>query len=1218
MTRNNLSPLPWFTDITRQGYRRSYAYGKLFPNGAPMHQLLPFQLPIVTQKAVSIKSVTLQYLDGGYIDVTADILKAGLVVKNYIATHGYNVIVFPCNSDWLSRPVATAGRDTTYLHEGYAFLHLQLVRGSGDAEEVLDYYSEVMSLVSSTYGYLSVEWQSLTDVLFDGGRIVYDDVPSYINRLYLRAEVGLPEYEFNEDGEDRNGYFFATKQTSEKKYHFSFLATEEMCDAMRIIGMSDIITVTDTDGRVYHCDTFLMTPSWQEQGYLAAVDCEFQTDTVVVRPANAIEVSTIAVRFYNSKGEEIKTLSVGYGQSEEVISISPNFKGTSVISNVDWLKVNEFNGEIRLIADTNSTGASRNGTITAMTPYGKVTTLSVLQGGTDVYNLTINVTPVDAYLTVNGAVQSLVNGSVTLSLSPGLANIQVYRAGYTSKTIAYTMPASDATLDIALPATSTLEVSSTTLSLAGASNSTATFDITSNSSWTIAVSNTWVKVSRASGTGNATITVTTSSANTTGASRSLTLTIKTADGATQTITATQATGESEGGTTTDTVATFTPLEQNISLDDPTALFTVSDPCNHGWGFVSGGRSFYWIETWEKISGNDSVTADEDGARGTGNAVIALKATISQATQLSSDVYFYDKTKSSSKTYPVLNFVDTSGSTAISFIIASVSPSNATVYINGKETKRVDCYAGDTITVLARADGYKEYTATYTMGTSSKSVNVTMEKEDTAVEVVRPSVTTTVLSFDKSGGSKSVAVTDADNVGWVFYSDSDWIQISGGASYEGSGSKSGISISASENTGAERNGNILFGDKDGTISTITVTQAKAATLPAWGVADKTASVGADGGKITVSVNDADNIGWDVSVSPSTIGAEIEKFGTGVVVTFPANTGSARSATINLTSTDGGIMYDTITVTQAATLGNPATIVQNTNEYTHKAQSEVYPFVVTDSDNTGWSIDDTAEWTTIDGASKPQKGSGLPKFAIDENTGTSTRSTTVTFVPVIGSSQKFTITQKGIIKATPTALSFDWNGNQKSIKITAESGRTYTLSTATDWIAVGDTTSKSYTGSGTATIAIFCDANDSVSDGRSGSLTLLTDEGDRVIIPITQAAYQPTPATVELLLDNPENISYKGFGKTALFQVTDEDSAGWKLTMDESSDGSEWLSLWSMSYGSEQVGTTTVYAMASGTLTGNVTKTMKVTFTPLRGGGKSQTFTFTQPDVPQIGG
>ena len=44
--------------------------------------------------------------------------------------------------------------------------------------------------------------------------------------------------------------------------------------------MSDNVIITNK-GDEYSADTFLITPKWQEGGFLAAVEAEFQCDTVI-------------------------------------------------------------------------------------------------------------------------------------------------------------------------------------------------------------------------------------------------------------------------------------------------------------------------------------------------------------------------------------------------------------------------------------------------------------------------------------------------------------------------------------------------------------------------------------------------------------------------------------------------------------------------------------------------------------------------------------------------------------------------------------------------------------------------------------------------------------------------------------------------------------------------------------------------------------------------
>ena len=124
------------------------------------------------------------------------------------------------------------------------------------------------------------QWWDVENLVFDAGQIVYQN-PNFRNVLYLCTELGKPDYVFEEEGEERDGYFFPEKQISEKTYKCTILAPEYLCDVMRFIRMADYVVVTDKYGRKYNCDTFLITPKWQTQGNLASVEIEFQTDTVV-------------------------------------------------------------------------------------------------------------------------------------------------------------------------------------------------------------------------------------------------------------------------------------------------------------------------------------------------------------------------------------------------------------------------------------------------------------------------------------------------------------------------------------------------------------------------------------------------------------------------------------------------------------------------------------------------------------------------------------------------------------------------------------------------------------------------------------------------------------------------------------------------------------------------------------------------------------------------
>ena len=260
-SNNNISVLPFYTNIDEQNHRKSYAYGEIYPLFSQAGMLLPFQIQR-THRNNAISQVRLYRKDGTLVDtLTQAMTEAGLQIVPFSA-YGYDIILFPAvfpisQVNWM---------------DGQYYLTVR--------DGVQTWYSEIFTVVQNISSYLKIEWYNDDDLVFDGGRFVFNN-PQFHNFLYFATEVGKPEYTFEEEGESRDGFFFPEKQLSEKRYKCTILAPEYLCDVMRLIRMCDHVRVTDKYGRVYDCDQFLITPEWQEQGDLASVEIEFETDTVV-------------------------------------------------------------------------------------------------------------------------------------------------------------------------------------------------------------------------------------------------------------------------------------------------------------------------------------------------------------------------------------------------------------------------------------------------------------------------------------------------------------------------------------------------------------------------------------------------------------------------------------------------------------------------------------------------------------------------------------------------------------------------------------------------------------------------------------------------------------------------------------------------------------------------------------------------------------------------
>ena len=169
------------------------------------------------------------------------------------------------------------------VYFGCAYLEIELSNGKTFYSDIFKFHNEhEMSKM------LKIEWLDNENLEFDAGHIDY--TPPFKNEVYLKTQLGKPKYPFEEEGEERGGYFFPEKQISKKTFRFSAHGIPEyLVDAMRIIRMSDNVIITSF-GIEYTSDTFLLEPVWTDVGDVATCNCEFDTDTVVKKIGGWIDI----------------------------------------------------------------------------------------------------------------------------------------------------------------------------------------------------------------------------------------------------------------------------------------------------------------------------------------------------------------------------------------------------------------------------------------------------------------------------------------------------------------------------------------------------------------------------------------------------------------------------------------------------------------------------------------------------------------------------------------------------------------------------------------------------------------------------------------------------------------------------------------------------------------------------------------------------------------
>ena len=264
MKNNNLSVLPWYDSIEKQDFKKSYAFGAVYPLFMLKGYINPFQ----------IVNIDVDDFDDGYTIELVN-FQTGVAVNVTTAMSPYISVAYVTgifgNVIFMTdQPVINSPKIGRYFLRITTALH--------------QYFSDVITFVDSVSPFLKLEWWDVNDLQLEYGTLFYENY-GFQNLLYLQTELGKPEYTFTDEGEERNGYFFPTKQISEKVFKFNFLSSEYLLDVMRLIRMSDYIRITDPFGRCYNANQFDIKSEWETQGNLASATVQFQTDAVVKKIA---------------------------------------------------------------------------------------------------------------------------------------------------------------------------------------------------------------------------------------------------------------------------------------------------------------------------------------------------------------------------------------------------------------------------------------------------------------------------------------------------------------------------------------------------------------------------------------------------------------------------------------------------------------------------------------------------------------------------------------------------------------------------------------------------------------------------------------------------------------------------------------------------------------------------------------------------------------------
>ena len=256
LINNNISPLPFYDDISLQNHRKDYAFGQVYPLITFKNMLLPFQVVLASGDSIEWARLY-NFNTGTYTTITDSLKENGLELKSY---NSFKLLKYPG-----TLPIVEI------KYEGLYYIAISIA-GLGTI------YSDVFTVTNRVDDYLLLEYNNSYNFVFKNGIVDFSD--SFKFKCYLNTQVGKPEYDFEEEATERMGYTFVESQVSKKVYKFTFLAPEYLCDALRIVRLCENKQITSKT-QTYDLTTFSMNPEWEDQGDLASVECEFETDTVI-------------------------------------------------------------------------------------------------------------------------------------------------------------------------------------------------------------------------------------------------------------------------------------------------------------------------------------------------------------------------------------------------------------------------------------------------------------------------------------------------------------------------------------------------------------------------------------------------------------------------------------------------------------------------------------------------------------------------------------------------------------------------------------------------------------------------------------------------------------------------------------------------------------------------------------------------------------------------
>lgn len=261
-TFNNFSPLAFREKSMKATYKKWYAYGKEFALPFSTTELPPFQFTVVNLPSFDPTTVEVFLVD----EATGTRVATGIKIKvDSMDGHGSVLYVSPGSNVYAKSIDPGVYRAEFAIPEGETYVSTPICVTDG---------------IETNTNFVKLEYWNDEKLAYPNGFVTTGTDNDFKFQMYIPTTFFKPKYEFEEEITKRAGYKFLELQTCNKVFGFNFLAPEYICDALRLVRLSDYIRFSH-DGEYYNALNFEYSPDWQDNGYLAAIECQFETDTII-------------------------------------------------------------------------------------------------------------------------------------------------------------------------------------------------------------------------------------------------------------------------------------------------------------------------------------------------------------------------------------------------------------------------------------------------------------------------------------------------------------------------------------------------------------------------------------------------------------------------------------------------------------------------------------------------------------------------------------------------------------------------------------------------------------------------------------------------------------------------------------------------------------------------------------------------------------------------